>query len=166
MQEAVNSLRDAYNKYNWKVVSPTWTATKLGRPYTLFPKIHMTEEADLNTSMEWCCNELVHEITHIYQQKSRWNLPFWLVKYFGSKTFRAQMEVEAFGAEYKRALWKGFTIDWAKVKKSLMEGYYGAFTEELADTFIESLKQETFDTIDWETVCKEAHERKKRSDGR
>lgn len=166
MREAIKTIRPRYTKYNWNVVSPSWSANVIGRPYTLFPKIHMTKKADDVTDREWCCNELVHEITHIYQQKSRWNLPFWLIKYFGSKTFRARMEVKAFGAEYRRALQKGFTIDWDKVKSSLITGYMGAFTDDLADTFINAVKSDDFDSLNWYEVCKEAHERKPRKDGR
>lgn len=166
MNKATEILKKIYDKYKWKVVSPSWKANYIDRPFTLFPRIHMTKRVDDSTNLEWIANELVHEITHIYQQKSRWRLPFWLIRYFTSKVFRARVEAEAYGAEYKRAMQVGFTVDWNKVQHTLINDYKGAFTVELADLFATSLSVGTFDTIDWKDECVKAHQRKTRSDGR
>ena len=137
----------------WIVVSPSWKANLIRRPFSVFSKIHLTTKIDDDTNKDWICSKILHEIVHIEQQhQHKGGTFFWLTSYFTSSKFRALAEIQAFGVEYLYTLKCGMEVSWEYVEKMLVEKYHGAFNEMLAISFTNSLRDGSFETIDWKKV--------------
>ncbi len=159
-EEARNIINADDEGHKWKIVSPSWSADRLGNPFTVYPNIYFTTNINKYQHVDLVVTKIIHEHQHIKQQSSRWNLPFWLFKYFTSKRFRAQMEIEAFGREYLLARNRGLVLGWNHIRKMLKDNYAGAFTEDLVNVFKDSIETNTFHSRDWTKICKEAHSTK------
>jgi hypothetical protein len=134
----------------WTVISPSWKANLIHRPFASFGKIHMTTKIDSSTDKDYVCDKLIHEVIHIRQQQT--GTVKWLASYVALSKFRAVVEIEAFGAEYTRALKHGAVIDWTAVEDMLVKQYFFAFSKEVAKIFTKSLQAGSFGTIDWKRI--------------
>jgi len=156
MTAAIAQIKsEVSDSITWSVISPSWKANLIRRPFASFGKIHMTTKIDSSTDKDYVCDKLIHEVIHIRQQQT--GTVKWLASYVTFSKFRAVVEIEAFGAEYKRALSHGAAINWLAVENMLVKQYFCAFSKEVAKIFTKSLQDGSFDTVDWKRIVEQVN---------